>query len=195
MTTTREGFFASDRERQILDNEDVGRALKRIAHEIIERNRGAESLVLVGLHTRGVPLAQRLAALIARFENLSVPVGELDISLHRDDGSIRQLTPGSRPTHIPIDLTNHRVVLVDDVICTGRSVRAALDALVEHGRPRVHPVGGAHRPGAPRAAHPARLRGQKYSHRAFGAGAGSADRSGRRGWRQRAAHRAGGGAA
>jgi len=136
MTTPREGFFAlGAAERQILDAEDVSRALKRIAHEIIERNRGAQSLVLVGLHTRGVPLAQRLAALITCFENLSVPVGALDISLHRDDGSIRQLTPGLRPTRIPVELTGHRVVLVDDVICTGCSVRAALDALVEHGRP------------------------------------------------------------
>lgn len=132
MTTPREGFFMPG-ERQILDDADIGRALKRIAHEIIERNRGAGDLVLVGLHTRGVPLARRLAALIHQFEGRPVPVGELDISLHRDDGPA---TPSAdRPTRIPCSLAGLRVVLVDDVICTGRTVRAALDALVEHGRP------------------------------------------------------------
>lgn len=135
MTMEREGFFVPDAERPILDAEDVSRALRRIAHEIIERNRGAENLVLVGLHTRGVPLAQRLAALIQRFEDLTVPVGELDISQHRDDSGLRPLPAGPRPTRIPLELTEHRVVLVDDVICTGRTIRAALDALVEHGRP------------------------------------------------------------
>jgi len=137
MTTPREGFFMpGSLERQILDDGDIGRALKRIAHEIIERNRGAGDLVLVGLHTRGVPLAQRLAALIESFEGRWVPVGELDISLHRDDSAIRPPAPNAdRPTRIPCPLTDLRVVLVDDVICTGRTVRAALDALVEHGRP------------------------------------------------------------
>ncbi len=133
MTIAREGFFVPGGcERQILDAQDIGRALTRIAHEIIERNRGAGDLVLVGLHTRGIPLARRLAAHIARFEGLQVPVGELDISLHRDDGHV---DPGARQTRIPLTLTGLRVVLVDDVICTGRTVRAALDALVEHGRP------------------------------------------------------------
>jgi len=132
MTTPREGFFVPG-ERQILDDQDISRALKRIAHEIIERNRGAGDLVLVGMHTRGVPLARRLAALILQFEGRPVPVGELDISLHRDDGPV---TPSAdRPTRIPCNLTGLRVVLVDDVVCTGRTVRAALDALVEHGRP------------------------------------------------------------
>jgi len=137
MITPREGFFVpGSSERQILDDGDIGRALKRIAHEIIERNRGTSDLLLVGLHTRGVPLAQRLAALMQQFEGGRVPVGALDISLHRDDGAIRPLIPNAeRPTRIPCNLTDLRVVLVDDVICTGRSVRAALDALVEHGRP------------------------------------------------------------
>jgi len=135
MTTPREGFLvATGNERQVLDAQDVSRALMRIAHEIVERNRGAGDLVLVGLHSRGVPLAQRLAAHIARFEDRQIPVGELDISLHRDDGGI-YAAPGIRTTNIPVSLTNQRVVLVDDVICTGRTVRAALDALVEHGRP------------------------------------------------------------
>ena len=136
MTTPREGFFVPGAERRILDEQDIARALKRIAHEIIERNRGAGDLVLVGLHTRGVPLAQRLADLIHQFEGRRIPIGQLDISLHRDDNHVRPLQQnGERTTRIPVNLTDLRVVLVDDVICTGRSVRAALDALVEHGRP------------------------------------------------------------
>jgi len=121
-------------ERQILDAQDISRALTRIAHEIIERNRGVEGLVVVGIHTRGVPLAHRLAAQIARIEGRQIPVGQLDISLHRDDTGTNG-TPGARPTVIPINLTERRVVLVDEVIFTGRTARAALDALLEHGRP------------------------------------------------------------
>ncbi len=135
MTTPREGFFMqASTERQILDAQDVQRAVTRIAHEILERNRGVSDLVLVGIHTRGVPLAHRLAALIARFEGVQVPVGELDISLHRDDTGAHAV-PGARPTRIPISLADRRVVLVDEVLFTGRTARAALDALVEHGRP------------------------------------------------------------
>jgi len=128
--------MAGSQERQILDAGDIARAMKRIAHEIIERNRGAGALVIIGLHTRGVPLAQRLASLIYQFEGQPIPTGELDISLHRDDGNIRPQPPRPpRATLIPLDLTDLRVVLVHDVICTGRSARAALDALLEHGRP------------------------------------------------------------
>lgn len=134
MTTPREGFFAPATARQILDAQDIKRAVTRIAHEILERNRGANDLVLVGVHTRGVYLAQRLASLIERFEGVCPPVGELDISLHRDDAGAHA-TRGSRPTHIPVNLTNRPVVLVDDVLYTGRTGRAALDALMEHGRP------------------------------------------------------------
>ncbi len=134
MSISREGFFVPAEERQILDEADMRRAVTRVAHEIIERNRGVDDLVLVGIHTRGVPLARRLAALIARFENSDVPVGELDISMHRDDAGINPVA-ASLPTAIPIPLTDRRVVLVDDVIYTGRTIRAAMDALVEHGRP------------------------------------------------------------
>lgn len=121
--------------RVVQNDTDLRRALTRMAHEIVEAARGAGDLVLVGIHTRGVPLAQRLAAAIASFEGIDVPVGTLDIALHRDDlrlGLSRQM----RRTEIPVDITEKRVVLVDDVLYTGRSVRAALDALLEFGRPR-----------------------------------------------------------
>ena len=135
MSTSREGFFVSAAaERQILDAQDISRALTRIAHEIIERNRGVEGLVIVGIHTRGVPLAHRLAAQIARIEGVRIPVGQLDISLHRDDTGSNGSRAG-QPTHIPVSLADRRVVLVDEVIFTGRTARAALDALIEHGRP------------------------------------------------------------
>ncbi|HEY3379112.1 MAG TPA: bifunctional pyr operon transcriptional regulator/uracil phosphoribosyltransferase PyrR [Armatimonadota bacterium] len=135
MRIPREGFFvpAGD-ERHIMDAQDIRRAVTRIAHEIVEHNRGVGNLVIVGIHTRGVPLAERLAAQIARIEGGQIPVGAIDISLHRDDAGIDAL-PGDRPTLIPLDLTDRQVVLVDEVIFTGRTVRAALDALVEHGRP------------------------------------------------------------
>jgi pyrimidine operon attenuation protein/uracil phosphoribosyltransferase len=132
MTTMREGFFVPQTTRQILDAQDIRRAISRIAHEISERNRGTEHLVIVGIHTRGVPLAHRLAAQLTRIEGIVIPVGELDITQHRDDAP--QAAP-QRATLIPCDLTDRRVVLVDEVIFTGRTVRAALDALVEHGRP------------------------------------------------------------
>lgn len=135
MKNTREGFFVvAGSERQILDASDIRRGISRIAHEIVERHRGVGDLVIVGIHTRGVPLAHRLAAQVARIENVEIPVGALDISLHRDDAG-GNASPGMRPTVIPVNLTDRRVVLVDEVIFTGRTVRAALDALVEHGRP------------------------------------------------------------
>ena len=135
MNMTREGFFVpAGTERQILDENDMRRAVSRIAHEVVERNHGGGGLVIVGIHTRGVPLAQRLAEHIRLIEGGEVPVGALDISLHRDDTGAGAL-PGTRPTLIPLDLTDRRVVLVDEVIFTGRTVRAAMDALVEHGRP------------------------------------------------------------
>lgn len=120
----------------IMAADDVRRALTRISHEIVERNAGVDGLVLVGLRTRGAPLAHRLARLISQFEGSHVPVGELDITLYRDDLD-RRPPQAARPTHIPVDLTERKVVLVDDVLYTGRSIRAALDALMDHGRPRV----------------------------------------------------------
>lgn len=116
-----------------MDRNDIRRALTRIAHEIIEKNKGAENLVLVGIQTRGVPLAYRLARLIEDFEKCPVPVGELDISMYRDDLTFRQ--PVVKTTYIPFDINSKRVVLVDEVFFTGRTIRAAMDALMDLGRP------------------------------------------------------------
>lgn len=124
-------------ERILLSSEDIRRALVRIAHEIIERNKGARDIVLVGMQTRGVPLAKRLANAIQEFEGFSVPTGSLDISLYRDDLSRLPLKPFVQPTDIPIDITDKHVVLVDDVFYTGRSIRAAMDAIMDLGRPKT----------------------------------------------------------
>ena len=121
-------------DRIILTTDEVRRALVRIAHEILERNGGAQDLVLVGLHSRGVPLAWRLAGLIAEYEGADLPVGALDIGLYRDDAS-SGLRPVMRLTDIPVDIHGRRVVLVDDVLYTGRTIRAAMDALTDFGRP------------------------------------------------------------
>ncbi|MFO7547254.1 MAG: bifunctional pyr operon transcriptional regulator/uracil phosphoribosyltransferase PyrR [Acidimicrobiia bacterium] len=118
-----------------MEADDVRRAIRRIAHEILERHHGAGGVVLVGIHTRGVPLAEAVAEAIDEVEGVKVPVGELDIGLYRDDLSRRPTTRLSR-TLIPVDLTEEVVVLVDDVLYTGRTVRAALDALLDLGRPR-----------------------------------------------------------
>ncbi len=118
----------------ILAADDVGRAIRRIAHEILERHHGAEDLILVGIHTRGVPLALDIASVIEEIEDIEVPVGELDIGLYRDDIGRRPVAKLGR-TLIPIDLTGRVVVLVDDVLYTGRTIRAALDALSDLGRP------------------------------------------------------------
>ncbi len=119
----------------ILDSHEVRRALTRIAHEIIERNKGAEGLALIGVHTRGIPLAARLAAKLGQLEGVEVPTGSLDITLYRDDLSEVARQPIIRETQVPFDLAERRVVLVDDVLFTGRTVRAALDALIDIGRP------------------------------------------------------------
>ncbi|HLG69820.1 MAG TPA: bifunctional pyr operon transcriptional regulator/uracil phosphoribosyltransferase PyrR [Chloroflexota bacterium] len=120
----------------IMSAEDMRRALTRIAHEIIEHNRGVRNLVLVGMRTRGIPLAKRLAERLDEFEGTQVPVGELDITLYRDDIGIRAMQPLVGSTAIPVDVSGKVIVLVDDVLFTGRSVRAALDALIDYGRPR-----------------------------------------------------------
>jgi len=121
----------------ILTSDDIRRMLLRIAHEIIERNKAAEHLILVGLHTRGVPIAKRLANNIKEFGRLRIPVGALDISLHRDDLSSLDLRSLPRRTDIPDDIDNKSIVLVDDVLYTGRTARAAMDALIDLGRPRL----------------------------------------------------------
>jgi pyrimidine operon attenuation protein/uracil phosphoribosyltransferase len=118
----------------LLSQDEIRRALIRIAHQILERNQGVDNLVLIGMHTRGVPLAQRLMEMIHEFEGKDVPVGALDIRLYRDDLPIRILT--SNPsTSIPVNIADRKVVLVDDVLFTGRSIRAAMDALMDLGRP------------------------------------------------------------
>lgn len=114
---------------------DLQRALARVSHEILERNRGSADLVLVGIHTRGVPLSRRLAQNIQSFEGSAIPLAELDINLYRDDLQARS-SPVVKPTRFPVDIGGKTVVLVDDVLFTGRTVRAALDALNDVGRPR-----------------------------------------------------------
>ncbi len=118
---------------QVMDAGEVRRALTRIAHEIVERNKGAENVVLVGILRRGEPLAARLAETIGRIESQTVPWGALDIALYRDDYSVRQ-SP-ARATRVPVDVAGKTVVLIDDVLFTGRSVRAAITALLDLGRP------------------------------------------------------------
>lgn len=121
----------------VLRADDVGRAITRIAHEIVERNRGVEGVVLVGLQRGGVWIAQALAASIARIDpGHDVPAGSLDVSMYRDDIRLRPVVPGT-VSDIPVALDGATVVLVDDVLFTGRTVRAALDALNDYGRPRA----------------------------------------------------------
>lgn len=122
-------------DRQVMDAEEMRRAITRIAHEILEKNRGAENLALVGILRRGAPLADRLAALIEQIEGVRVPVGRLDIALYRDDYPERR--PAVGRTEVAFDITDKRVVLVDEVVFTGRTVRAAISALVDLGRPAL----------------------------------------------------------
>ena len=120
---------------KLLGADEIRRALTRIAHEVLERNRGSTDIVFVGLHTRGVPLALRISALISEFEHLDPPpVGSLDIGLYRDDVSVTQHQ--MRPTDLPVVIDDRLIILVDDVLFTGRSIRAAMDALNDFGRPR-----------------------------------------------------------
>ena len=121
---------------RVLDADDLRRAFTRIAHEIVERNHGAGDILLVGLYTRGLAVAQRLASAIEEVEGVDVPVGALDVAFYRDDIGLRPVQPLG-PTEVPADLSDKTVVLVDDVLFTGRTVRAALDALIELGRPRA----------------------------------------------------------
>jgi pyrimidine operon attenuation protein/uracil phosphoribosyltransferase len=121
----------------VLDEQAIRRALTRIAHEIIERNKGIEDSVLVGIKTRGIHLAKRLAERIEQIEGKKIAIGELDITLYRDDLSKKtnDQEPLVKGSDIPVDVTNQKVILVDDVLYTGRTVRAAMDALVDIGRP------------------------------------------------------------
>ena len=121
--------------RQIMTSDEVRRALVRISHEIVEKHGSTAGLVLVGIQTRGVPLAERLAEAISTHEGVRPPVGSLDISFHRDDRAVAAHAPQVKGTHLPFPLEESTVVIVDDVLYTGRTVRAAMDALVDEGRP------------------------------------------------------------
>ncbi|HEX6256841.1 MAG TPA: bifunctional pyr operon transcriptional regulator/uracil phosphoribosyltransferase PyrR [Euzebyales bacterium] len=120
--------------REVLDDDAIRRAVRRMSHQILEHHGGADGVVLMGVHTRGVPLARRLARAILDIEQIAVPTGVLDVSLYRDDYA----HIGPRPlasTHFPVDTDGHTVVLVDDVLYTGRTIRAAMEAVIDQGRP------------------------------------------------------------
>jgi pyrimidine operon attenuation protein/uracil phosphoribosyltransferase len=123
----------------VMDADRIGRTLMRIAHEILERNRGVDELALVGIRARGVPLAKRLATLIEDIHHHEVPTGALDITLYRDDLMRHAVGPQPlvRRTEIPFSIDDKRILLVDDVLYTGRTIRAALDALIDFGRPKA----------------------------------------------------------
>ncbi len=121
----------------VMDEATIDRALTRMAHEILEKHKGVDDLALVGIRSRGVPLAQRLASRIRSIEGREVPVGFLDINLYRDDLTVIAEHPVVRKTEIPFTVDGKKIVLVDDVLFTGRTIRAALDALIDLGRPRL----------------------------------------------------------
>ncbi|HZK57126.1 MAG TPA: bifunctional pyr operon transcriptional regulator/uracil phosphoribosyltransferase PyrR [Clostridia bacterium] len=126
-----------ERQVQLLDEKAINRAITRIAHEIIEKNKGAKDIVLVGIKSRGVPLANRLAEKIKAIEGRQIPVGVLDITLYRDDLAREQTEPVIYSSNIDTDINHKTIILVDDVLYTGRTTRAALDALTDIGRPKI----------------------------------------------------------
>ena len=132
LTPHARGVFVSRSE--VMDADDVRRALWRMAHEILEHNQGVSDVALIGLQTGGVPLARKLAANLAEIEGSNISVGYLDVAFYRDDIGLRPVSP-REPTEIPFDLSAKTVVLVDDVLFTGRTIRAALDAVTDFGRP------------------------------------------------------------
>ncbi len=121
----------------IMDKDDIARAIRRIAHEIIERNKGAKDLVVVGIRSRGAPLAKRIANVMGEIEGTEIPVGVLDITLYRDDLQLVATQPIVGRTDLPVPIADRIVILVDDVLYTGRTVRAAMDELMDFGRPRA----------------------------------------------------------
>jgi pyrimidine operon attenuation protein/uracil phosphoribosyltransferase len=123
--------------KELMNKTDIDRALTRMAHEIIEKNKGTDKLCLIGIQRGGVHLAKRLAGKITLIEKKKIPVGSLDIALYRDDLTIRKNQPIVRRTEIPFEVTDLKLILVDDVLFTGRSIRAAMDALVDIGRPAL----------------------------------------------------------
>ena len=147
---------------KLLDADDVRRAVTRIAHEIIERDKGGQGWCSVGIANRGDHLARRLAGEIQRIEGAEVPVGVLDITFYRDDIGMKAEAPEVHETRIGFDINGTTVVLVDDVLFTGRTIRAAMDALMDFGRPRRDPARGARGPRPSRAADPRRLRRQEH---------------------------------
>ena len=126
-----------EKKGQILDGKGIDRALTRISHEIIEKNKGVEGLAIVGIRTGGVFLAQRIAKIVSDIEKAEVPVGIVDITLYRDDLTIGTHQPTLRGTEIPFNVDEKKIVIVDDVLYTGRTVRAAMDAVMEFGRPKM----------------------------------------------------------
>ncbi|WP_010096754.1 bifunctional pyr operon transcriptional regulator/uracil phosphoribosyltransferase PyrR [Ornithinibacillus scapharcae] len=126
-----------NKKTEILDEQAINRALTRVAHEILEKNKGGEDLVIVGIKTRGVPLAKRIQEKIQKIEGLALPIGELDITLYRDDleKAVQSNEPEIRHADIPVDVNTKKVILIDDVLYTGRTVRAAMDAVMDIGRP------------------------------------------------------------
>jgi pyrimidine operon attenuation protein/uracil phosphoribosyltransferase len=131
-----DGFFHAMSATVVMDAGTIERALARMAHEVVEGNPQADALAFVGLRTHGAPLAQRLAGKVGAILNRELPTGELDITMHRDDLDLRETPPKVGPSHIPFDVTGKTVVLVDDVLFTGRSIRAAMDELSDFGRPQ-----------------------------------------------------------
>ncbi|HNP81757.1 MAG TPA: bifunctional pyr operon transcriptional regulator/uracil phosphoribosyltransferase PyrR [Nitrospira sp.] len=132
---TTEPTTGNRQERVVMDAGDIARAVTRIAHEILERNKGIKDLALVGIRTGGVHLAHRLVRRIHDIEGTQIPIGELDITLYRDDLSLRKDQPILRKTSVPFKISDLKVVLVDDVLFTGRTIRAAMDSLIDLGRP------------------------------------------------------------
>jgi len=126
----------ADDATKVMDDSEIRRALKRIANEIVERNKGAENLVIIGVQSRGVPMARRLAKLIGEIEGIEIPVGSLNVALYRDDYATRAARTMSA-SDIPFDVADKNVILVDEVLYTGRTTRAALDAIMDLGRPAV----------------------------------------------------------
>lgn len=120
---------------KLLDDKMIDRSMTRLAHEIIEKNKGIEHLVLIGIKSRGVPLARRLARKIMEIEGSTLPVGQLDITLYRDDLSLKSYEPDVKGLQVDFEINDKIVILVDDVIYTGRTVRAAMDAIIDYGRP------------------------------------------------------------
>ncbi len=119
----------------VMDEKSIKQALRRIAHEIIEHNKGTENIVLIGIHTRGVPLAKRMQEYLKEIEGIDIPLGILDITLYRDDLIERHDQPVVHTTEVPFDLTGKHAIVIDDVLFTGRTIRSAMDALIDLGRP------------------------------------------------------------